>query len=286
MSEAGAPPTLAEFLALPAAEVSRVAPPSALYAPGGTRRQAVLQGIEPWSPAYLAWAQESTLRCCELFFRLGVRHLFLPLLTPRHLAEENRYRSRIFEQADWMLAGPEILSGYHRLGWKVRLLGTESLPELAPAAARLAAETDPDTPHALYWTAVPAADAPWDALLAAAAAGATTRAAAIAALYGEEIPPITLYVGFGKPEITHEIVPPLLMGDVQCYWSQRAGYSLDEEQLRTILYDYAYTRRTWQRDKLGRAEAALAQRDLWVNGPILGLGRRAGPFWYPNTGEA
>jgi len=68
---------------------------------------------------------------------------------------------------------------------------------------------------------------------------------------------------------------------LQCYWSQRPGFRLDERQLRRILYDYAYTRRTWREDKTGRAEKALAHRSVWERGPTIGLGVRLGPFWYP-----
>ena len=48
-----------------------------------------------------------------------------------------------------------------------------------------------------------------------------------------------------------------------------------------MFYDYAYLRPTWRADKLDRAKAALAHREAWEDGPILGLGMRLGPFWYP-----
>lgn len=101
------------------------------------------------------------------------------------------------------------------------------------------------------------------------------------ALYGEEIPPVSFYLGFGKPTILPEVIPPLLIDQVQCYWSQQPGYTLTKEQLRTMFYDYAYLRPTWRPDKLDRAKAALADRQAWEEGPILGLGMRLGPFWYP-----
>jgi len=78
-----------------------------------------------------------------------------------------------------------------------------------------------------------------------------------------------------------DLLPPALMGQVQCYWSQQPGYTLTETQLRTILYDYAYLRHTWQKEKLERAKEALVHRQAWEEGPILGLGIRLGPFWYP-----
>jgi hypothetical protein len=122
----------------------------------------------------------------------------------------------------------------------------------------------------------------WRQILSTAVAQqATTRAAAIRACYEEDVPPVTLYLAFGKPVVAPDLLPPLLMDKVQCYWTQRPGYRLSEQELRSILYDYAFMRPTWQADKSTRAQAALAERSAWERGPILGLGRRLGPFWYP-----
>ena len=110
---------------------------------------------------------------------------------------------------------------------------------------------------------------------------ACTRAEAIHALYGEDVPLITLYLAFGKPTISADLLPPLLAGPVQCYWTQRPGYQLTTDELRLVLFDNAFLRKTWREDKTGRAEQAMATRAAWEQGPILGLGMRIGPFWYP-----
>jgi hypothetical protein len=116
---------------------------------------------------------------------------------------------------------------------------------------------------------------------AAGRSGAQTRRDSIRALYGEDIPLATMMVAFGKPVISPDQVPPLLVGKMDCYWTQRPGYRMTERELRTMLYDHAYVRRTWRTDKTGRAEEALAFRRAWEEGPTLGLGIRLGPFWYP-----
>ena len=82
--------------------------------------------------------------------------------------------------------------------------------------------------------------------------------------------------------VAPDLFPPLLMDDVQCYWSQQAGYSLTEQQFRRIVYDYAYLRQTWQEDKTERAKAAMAHQEIWERETIVGLGKRLGPFWYPD----
>jgi hypothetical protein len=111
--------------------------------------------------------------------------------------------------------------------------------------------------------------------------GITDRVELVAALYGEEIPPATLYLGAGKPQVEDSQIPLLLVGKLECYWRQHLGYDLDAETLRTILYDYAYIRPTWQADKTGRSEQVLEFAQAWENPPVVGMGQRLGPFWYP-----
>jgi len=275
-------PSLEEFLALPVAEVAKVAPATVVYGAGGTRRRAVFENIEPWSDEFIHWAREQIFSRIELLFQHGIRNLFITTLTPDNFREVNRYQDQLIERTDWFIAGPKSLEDYACRGWRVRLIGAESIPVLNMTATRLCATTPAQSPHTVYWNIVSDMDIAWQHLLTTAQRSqAHTRAEIVQALYGEDIPPITLYLAFGKPTILPEIIPPVLIGQVQCYWSQQPGYTLTEQQLRTILYDYAYLRPTWREEKLERAKAALAHRQAWEEGPTLGLGMRLGPFWYP-----
>jgi len=275
-------PTLEEFLAAPVEEVAQVAPITMIYAPGGTRRQAAFEEIEAWSDDFIGWVRENLFKSSELIFRYGVKHLVLPFITPGNLQEVNRYRGVLLERAKWAVSGVESQVDYRRLGWRVRLLGSESLPELKMAAEYLIENTPMQSPHTLHWLAVADAASQWSELLAAVHhSQAKTRAEAIIALYGEAIPPATLYLATGKPTISFDLIPPLLVGQIQCYWDQQPGYTLNETRLRTIFYDYAYLRPTWRAEKLERAKEALVNRPAWEAAPMLGLGMRLGPFWYP-----
>lgn len=275
-------PSLEAFLAAPPEVVAQVAPAAMAYAPGGTRRQATFNGLSPWSDAYFRWARQATIACFDLIFQNGVRHLFSPTLTPGNFAEANAYRPRLLQWVEWGIAGPEALHNYARHGWRVRLIGGEHVPELQNAAARLITDTPVTSAHTLWWTVMPTPEAAWESLLHAAQQSKTTsRADLMYTLYGEELPLITLYLAFGKPQFSSGVLPPLLLGDMQCYWSQQPGYSLTTEQFRTILYDFAFLRQTWTQDKTGRAEAAAPYRAVWQRPLILGLGQRLGRHWYP-----
>jgi hypothetical protein len=224
------------------------------------------------------------VKCSELFFELGVRHLFMSVMRPPQLAEVGRYRDRLLDWLDWGLAGPEAIADYARLGWRVRLLGADGLGQLGTAAERLRQTMPGTTTPTLWYYVVPEVESPWHWVRAALRqTEGNTTSDVIRALYGEELPLATLYLAFGKPMLVPDLLPPLLSGDIQCYWTQRPGYALDERTLRQIIYDYAYLRPTWTRDKSARYADVEAQRSLWEQAPILGLGRRIGAFWYPIT---
>ena len=219
-------PSLEEFLVAPIEVVAEVAPATVVYGVGGTRRHAVLEGIEPWSDQFMQWVRQRMFRCIDLIFRHGVGNLLIIAFTPDTLREVNRYRGQLLDRTEWILAGAESLADYDRYAWRVRLLGTESVPELNLVADTLKTRTAVCSPHTLYFTVVSDADSPWQQLLAATQRSqARTQQEAIRALYGEDISPATLYLAFGKPMISPPIIPPLLIGQLQCYWSQQPGYS-------------------------------------------------------------
>jgi hypothetical protein len=276
------PPHLSEFLNGPADQVAAVAPATAIFAPGGTRRAAALAGIDPHSDEYVAWSRGHMIACIARFFELGVRNLFVTALQSPQLAEVGRYRERILPWIDEGLAGPQTLADYARHGWRARLVGVDSLPELHGTAARLVEKTPRLARHTVWWYASTTPDGYWSEVLAAARqARARTQADLIRALYGEEIPPATLLVSFGKPILAADIMPVALAGDMQAYWTQIPGFGVDEQTLRRIFYDYAYTRRTWRADKAPRYANLDRQRAFWERGDVIGVGARLDGFWYP-----
>ena len=277
----GASLSRAAFLAAPTQAIRWAAPASMVYAAAGTRRAAALAGIGSDSEMYARWSREQMIDACTLIFAHGVRHLFTILATPGQFAEVGRYRERLLEWIEWGVAGPEALADYQAQGWRVRLIGAHEIEQLSETAARVRALPGAADAGTLWLWVVPDTEAPWRWLRRALCSPDQTRAAAVETLYGEAVPPVTLYLGFGKPAVADYLLPPLLNGTVHCYWTQRPGYALTPDELRAVLYDYACARPTWRRDKSGRGEEAVAERSRWQQTSILGLGRRAGPFWVP-----
>jgi hypothetical protein len=223
------------------------------------------------------------MACYALIFEHGVQHLVATMFVSSHNEEVTPgYREKIVGWVEWGLINDEALTTYARLGWRARLIGVESWPELAPAAAKLVEATANNKGPTLWYSFASRPDLTWKRMLEVAIEqGITDRAELIAAFYGEEIPPATLYLGAGKPQVEASQIPLLLVGKMECYWRQHLGYDLDAETLRTILYDYAYIRPTWQADKTGRAEQVVEHAQVWENPPIIGMGQKVGPFWFP-----
>ena len=278
-------PTLENFLIAPIDIVAEAAPKTLVFAPGGTRRSATFAGIKPESEAFIHWSRERVTGAFELMFRHGVRHIFMALFTQTQYNESTQgYRDRIVQSIDWGVAGPDALADYDRLGWRVHLWGGEQIPALTSIQARLERRQPAQSEHNLWWfiSPRPAWLWQWQAKLFYEQQIETPQAA-IRLMYGQAVPPATLFLSFGKPMVSADLLPPLLADKLQCYWSQRPSYDLDANQFRKILYDYAYLRATWRVDKAGRAEEALTYQTQWENGPTIGLGSRLGPHWYPEA---
>jgi hypothetical protein len=277
----------AAFLTAPLVDIVPFVPQTAVFAAGGTRRSAALAGLSTDGFAYVQFARAQMFETFELLFRYGVKHIFTAVSTHVNFGESGAYQTKLLQRVANGIADDDALAVYQQKGWRVRLAGVEDVPELQTAVSRLQQAT-PTGNHwsgpTLWYTITPRAEAPWEQLLAAAhRTQAKTRTKLIRELYGEDIPLATLYLGFGKPEVYADLVPPVLVGKMQCYIRQKPGYVLSEREWRLILYDYAFTRATWREDKTGRELKVLDHRKAWENAPILGLGKRLGPFWYPIT---
>jgi len=276
---ANSQPGLEEFLAAPVEEVAKVAPLTMIYSASGTRRHAAFAGIATQGDDYARWTRERMIETIKVIFQHGVRHLFIIAATPSQFNEITKnYREHVWRWLDWGLGGPEALADYNRFEWRVRIVFTERLPRLQATAARLEAMTPSQSRHNLWFFVAPDCHFLWQCMVEAIQrAKEKTQDEVVRALYGESIPSASLYLGTGKPGVSPDQLPPFLVRDqiIQCYWSQRPGYSLYKNQLRTIFYDYAYLRKTWRKDKTGRAEQALAHREAWEQGPTIGAGMQS-----------
>ena len=282
--------SLSEFLEL--SDVSSFTPETVIYAAGGTRRSAVLAGVNGNGSEYALWSFLELLAAMAVIFADGTRHIITHAVIPPQFQESTpKYREHLYQWIKDIFGGKQAITEYQKRGWNVGLLlfGDEELrANLADAdrVLRFATYDDQNTKN-LWLTFTASYDDLWTSLLEMILARKPVdRLDAIRNLCGAEIPPATLFLGYGKISISPATIHPLLMGDnMASYWKQRPGYSLTPKEWRRLLYDYAVTRKTWMQDKTGRAEKVIKYAEEFEDAHIVGIGKRIGPFWFPINGD-
>ena len=110
------------------------------------------------------------------------------------------------------------------------------------------------------------------------------KAALIRKYYGEDVPPVSFFIGFDR--FSAFDMPLLSTGAEDLYFSLSPSPYMTERQLRAILYDHVYLRPTPEPDY-----TALRQDELdWLRNyyrnnrdHALGVGRLAFNLWIPET---
>jgi hypothetical protein len=275
-------PDLEHFLSAPAEEIRSVVPATMILAGAGTRREAILHDIP--RNQYANWSMERLLNVCLQLFDFGVRDLFVPIIRATQVAETGTYKDRLWDMARQVLGNPHYIERLIMEKVQIRCLGKQGMPEIRELLDQVEAATASGT-RTLWWLFARTAESPWnEALAAICRAGATSRAAAIRAVYGRDIESVGIYLAFGKPFFSAELIPPLLEAQA-AFWYQQPGYPLTGPLLRRIFYEAAYIRHTWTADKEPRYNDVPAQRAIWEQSLVLGLGQRVGGFWYPLQAE-
>ena len=104
--------------------------------------------------------------------------------------------------------------------------------------------------------------------------------------YGKELPPVSIFIGFDKFSVFD--MPLLSTGEEDIYFSVSPSPYMTQHQLRAILYDHIYTRRTHEPDytKL-EVEELDWLREYYRDhkDQALGVGKLKFNIWFPNTGN-
>lgn len=104
--------------------------------------------------------------------------------------------------------------------------------------------------------------------------------------YGADLPPVSMFIGFDKFSVFD--MPLLSSGEEDLYFSISPSPYMTEQQLRTILYDHIYMRRTPEPDYTKLAPHELNWlRDYYRNNKdrVLGVGKLQFDLWLPEIME-
>lgn len=104
--------------------------------------------------------------------------------------------------------------------------------------------------------------------------------------YGKDLPPVSIFIGFDKFSVFD--MPLLATGEEDLYFSLSPSPYMTEHQLRAILYDHIYVRRTQEPDytKLKSEELDWLKEYYRRNKDhAFGVGKLKFNLWFPNTGN-
>ena len=102
--------------------------------------------------------------------------------------------------------------------------------------------------------------------------------------YGEDLPPVSLFIGFDKFSVFD--MPLLATGEEDLYFSVSPSPYMTERQLRAILYDHLYVRPTPEPDytKLKPEEIEWLRNYYHTNKDYaFGVGKLKFNLWFPET---
>jgi len=104
--------------------------------------------------------------------------------------------------------------------------------------------------------------------------------------YGEDLPSVSLFIGFDKFSVFD--MPLLATGEEDLYFSVSPSPYMTERQLRAILYDHIYVRRTPEPDytKMEKDELDWLREHYRANKDLaFGVGKLKFNLWFPEFGN-
>lgn len=286
-------PSKADFLQWNPEQVAQVAPTSVYIAFGGTRRWAALEGIAAEDiTTYMNKGFAEMLRVLHLLFNEGVEHIFTTAgIGESHQKEGSQVWKNFFQSMIRQLTSDSFIKFCQAEQWRVKLLGAfegtrDEEEAYAAFVEQMQTFENPNYKKTLWFYFCPTEELYWkwtSRTIQQTCAPIHGQADLIKIFCGEAVPPVELYMTSGKPMLSFGVVPLFLLKAVQLYWLQKLSLYMDRQNWREILYDFLFLRKTWQKDKFQRSQAALEDPELWRKDVILGVGRRIGPFWYPQN---
>jgi adenosine tuberculosinyltransferase len=301
--------SLHDFLALTPAEVAahiRASGPRVCIFPiNGTRRWFMLEhgddaGNDPLQ-TFMDVASRNHVELYRLFFDHGIHTLITPVIGAEILTRGEPYMARIGAEGYARLAsGEDFLNFYKEYGVRVRFYGDyrsalSGTPyrHLIEQFDEVAAKTEKHQTYRLFLGAF--ADNSTECIARMAVeyyqehAKVPDHHTLVELYYGEYVEAASLFIGFDKLSVFD--YPLLASGEEDLYFTIAPSPYMNARQLRFILYDHLYTRRSPEADYTGFSAAARNRlRTFYENHKdlVIGVGTLLDDIWVPqldNTAE-
>ncbi len=292
-----------KFLELAAPEVAELVresgPRVCVFPINGTRRWFLLEHPpQAWEAgdfltAYLRASVKRQVELFHLFFDHGIHTLMMPLFGPDLLERGEAYLAMAAEALRQLVEDPVFVSFYHAYGVRVRFYGDynkhlKGTPHayLCDLFSQIAHDTAQNQRYRLLF-GVFGNDA--TETVAELTIGyflehgkAPDKRKLVELYYGEEVPPVDLFIGFDR--FSAFDMPLVATGSEDLYFTVSPSPYLSKRQLRWILYDQLYTRRAAEPEYESLpVEAVERMRSFYQTNQDLtqGVGILRDGFWYP-----
>ena len=263
----------------------------------GTRRWFMLEHTVPedasWATVYCDVSAERHIDLYRMFFDHGVDTLLTPIFGPDLLERGEEYARMAIEGLVLLATDSRFLTFYKEHDVRVRFYGDyrRFLAEtpysyVSGIFDEATAQTASHKRNRLFF-GVCAHDATETigelAVQHHAQHGCLPdKKALVEMYYGEYVDPVSLFIGFDKPCAFD--MPLVATGSEDLYFTVCPSPYLSPQQLRAILYDHLYSRRTGEVDygTLAVDEWRVMSEFYGANADrTLGVGSRVGRVWYP-----
>lgn len=294
------------FLQLPTSEVAalvKAAGPKVCGFPmNGTRRWFVLEHAEKikddFFGAYVRAISQNQIELFSMMFDHGIEILLSPIFGRELLNRGDEYTRRVgMDGLAGIITDKAYLEFFERYSVKVRfygdyrelLTGTPYENTFKSMCQVMEATKHNTGPH-LFFGVFADQVTETTARLAVehyqVAGSVPDKQALIRRYYGEDLPPVSLFIGFDKFSVFD--MPLLTTGEEDLYFSLSPSPYMTQDQLRAILYDHLYVRPTPEPDYTKLPDNELGWlRDYYHKNKddAFGVGKLKFDLWIPKGGE-
>jgi hypothetical protein len=303
------PEDLTWFQNLSTSEVAEIVrergPRTVVFAAGGTTRWFILNHLTGW-PAdmsywqgYLKYGGQRFVEIVRMFFDHGVHTLFTHAIVPGQLEGKGEgYSPLALTSGMERIAGTsEFLDFYEKYEVRVRFFGNyrrvledSRYSDALAQFDQIQEQTRTHDRRRIYWGFNSERDQITPMLELAVQyyrdrGRAPSWEEVVELYYGEPVKPVDVFISFNRSK-TATLMPPLLEGRADLYFTVGLSFDFSQPQLRSILYDHLYARRGQHRDYSQLSASAFSEMQAFYRlnqGNVIGLGRRyePGDIWHP-----
>ncbi|HEX2996314.1 MAG TPA: hypothetical protein VHP14_15925 [Anaerolineales bacterium] len=285
-----------------AALVRAAGPKVCVFPMNGTRRWFVLEHAEKiendFFGAYVRAISQNQIELFSMMFDHGIEILLSPIFGRELLNRGDEYTRRVgMDGLAGIITDKDYLEFFARYSVKVRfygdyrelLTGTPYENTFKSMCQVMEATKQNTGPH-LFFGVFADQVTETTARLAVehyqVEGSVPDKQALIRRYYGEDLPPVSLFIGFDKFSVFD--MPLLTTGEEDLYFSLSPSPYMTQDQLRAILYDHLYVRRTPEPDYTKLPDNELSWlRDYYHKNKddAFGVGKLKFNLWIPKGGE-